>query len=284
MKELHILNLGAGIQSTTLYLMFLRGELTPQIDYAIFADTGEAPAPVYQHLEWLQSLNGPNILMRSFGKLGEHLKNDRNSGQQYAGIPAFTAAKSDSATGMVCYRCAQEYKRKVIDHVICHEIVGLDPHQPFPRDEVHVWQNIGISCDEAGRAARVRLGFMKTHWTTPVFPLVEHQMTRSMCLQWLKAFGVPHEVPQPACVFCPCHSNEDWRWLRDHDPAGFQRAVEIDAALRTPGHTSDRTLNQKRYVHHSGVPLAEAFLEKHESFRDQTFMGFYQECNGLCGI
>jgi hypothetical protein len=31
------------------------------------------------------------------------------------------------------------------------------------------------------------------------------------------------------------------------------------------------------------VPLAEAFLEKKESFRDQTFMGFYQECHGLCG-
>ena len=28
MKELHILNLGAGVQSTTLYLMFMRGDLT----------------------------------------------------------------------------------------------------------------------------------------------------------------------------------------------------------------------------------------------------------------
>lgn len=27
MKELHILNLGTGVQSTTLYLMFLRGDL-----------------------------------------------------------------------------------------------------------------------------------------------------------------------------------------------------------------------------------------------------------------
>jgi hypothetical protein len=57
MKELHILNLGAGVQSTTLYLMFMRRVLQPQIDYAIFADTGEEPTPVYRHLEWLQSLN-----------------------------------------------------------------------------------------------------------------------------------------------------------------------------------------------------------------------------------
>jgi hypothetical protein len=116
-----------------------------------------------------------------------------------------------------------------------------------------------------------------------LFPLIERQITRSMCQQRLKAFGVPHEVPRSACVFCPYRSNNEWRWLRDNDPTGFQRAVEIDVALRTPGNVVNRNLDQKLYVHRSCVPLAEAFLEKHESFRDQTFMGFYQECNGLCG-
>ena len=48
MSELHILNLGAGVQSTTLYLMFMRGDIKPQIDYAIFADTGEEPEAVYR--------------------------------------------------------------------------------------------------------------------------------------------------------------------------------------------------------------------------------------------
>ncbi len=49
----HILNLGAGVQSTALYLMFCRGDIEPTIDYAIFADTGEEPQAVYAHLEWL---------------------------------------------------------------------------------------------------------------------------------------------------------------------------------------------------------------------------------------
>ena len=84
-----------------------------------------------------------------------------------------------------------------------------------------------------------------------------------MCQQRLKAFGVPHEVPRSACVFCPYRSNEEWRWLRDNDPAGFQRAVEIDVALRTPGNVVNRNLEQQLYVHRSCVPLAEAFLEKH---------------------
>ena len=50
MKEFHILNLAAGVPSTTLHLMFTaRRFATPQIDYAIFADTGEEPKPLYRH-------------------------------------------------------------------------------------------------------------------------------------------------------------------------------------------------------------------------------------------
>jgi hypothetical protein len=284
MKELHILNLGAGVQSTTLYLMFMRGDLKPNIDYAIFADTGEEPTPVYRHLEWLQSLNGPRILVRSIGKLGEDLKHGRNStGQRFASIPAYTTDEPGSPKGMIRRQCTKEYKLDVIEQTIRHEIVGLKPRQWFPRDEINVRQYLGISFDEAGRAARVRLRFAEIPWATPLFPLIERQITRSMCQQRLKTFGVPHEVPRSACVFCPYRSNEEWRWLRDNDPAGFQRAVEIDVALRTPGNVVNRNLDQQLYVHRSCRPLAEAFLEKHESFRDQTFMGFYQECHGLCG-
>jgi hypothetical protein len=55
MNGSHILNLGAGVQSTTLYLMGCRGEI--HVDVAIFADTGDEPKAVYAHLEWLKSLN-----------------------------------------------------------------------------------------------------------------------------------------------------------------------------------------------------------------------------------
>jgi len=47
------LNLGAGVQSTTVYLMYLTGEIQPNIECAIFADTGEEPGAVYRHLEWM---------------------------------------------------------------------------------------------------------------------------------------------------------------------------------------------------------------------------------------
>jgi hypothetical protein len=281
MKEFHILNLSAGVPSTTLYLMFLRGDLRPQIDYAIFPDTGEEPAPVYRHLEWLQSLNGPRILVRSIGKLGEDLKRGRHAtSQRFASIPAHTADQPGSPHGMMRRQCTKEYKLDVIEHVIRHEIVGLKPRQWFPRDKVHVHQYFGLSADEALRAARVRQRFANITWATPSFPLLDRKITSAMCQQRLKTFGVPHEVPRPACVFCPYRSNADWRWLRDQDPAGFQRAIEIDAALRTPGHSVN---GSQPYVHRSCVPLAGASLEKQESAIDRTYLGFYRDGDGLCG-
>ena len=78
-KEHRVLNLGAGVQSTTVYLMYVRGEITPQIEYAIFADTGEEPASIYRHLEWLKSLSGPPIVSVSIGKLGDDLQQGRSS-------------------------------------------------------------------------------------------------------------------------------------------------------------------------------------------------------------
>ena len=48
-----ILSLGAGVQSTVMFLMACRGEITPKPSAAIFSDTKDEPVVVYQHLEKL---------------------------------------------------------------------------------------------------------------------------------------------------------------------------------------------------------------------------------------
>ncbi len=70
---LRILNLGAGVQSTTLYLWAIDGQL--EIDRAIFADTGDEPESVYKHLDFLLSLNGPpiDIVKACENSLGDNL-------------------------------------------------------------------------------------------------------------------------------------------------------------------------------------------------------------------
>ena len=54
---MHVISLGAGVQSTTMALMAAHGEIDPMPDAAIFADTGAEPKAVYEHLDWLRSGN-----------------------------------------------------------------------------------------------------------------------------------------------------------------------------------------------------------------------------------
>jgi hypothetical protein len=51
---MHIISLGAGVQSTTMALMAAHGEITPLPHCAIFADTGAEPLGVYRDLDWLE--------------------------------------------------------------------------------------------------------------------------------------------------------------------------------------------------------------------------------------
>lgn len=52
--SVRFLSLGAGVQSSTIYLMACEGQ--EQIDAAIFADTGWEPWWVYQHLDGLEKV------------------------------------------------------------------------------------------------------------------------------------------------------------------------------------------------------------------------------------
>lgn len=65
MSEHHILSLGAGIQSTTVYLL-AAGSAFPITD-AVFADTREESNLTYEHLEWLKKQPGFRILANECG-------------------------------------------------------------------------------------------------------------------------------------------------------------------------------------------------------------------------
>jgi hypothetical protein len=275
--EYHVLSLGAGVQSTTIYLMALDGELDVKFDCAVFADTQEEPKDVYRHLDWMQSLGGPPIHVRTVGRLGDDLISGRNStGQRFASIPCFTTSREGESQGMVQRQCTKEYKIEVIERYIRRELLGLIPRQRVPAG-VTVNQYMGFSMDEPGRAARARLRFKQVRWGEVHFPLFDLEMTRRDCVRYLEG-RVPHEVPRSACVFCPFKNNREWQSLRDNDPEGWQRAVEVDKALRIEGNVVNRGLDQKLYVHRSCRPLDEANLGD-----DQPGL-FDMECEGGCGL
>lgn len=288
-----ILNLGAGVQSTTLYLMArenseaaFEGMPLPYsevglIDVAVFADTGEEPKAVYEHLRWLQSLEWPEIVVATKGKLGDDLTRE-SSGKRVASIPAYTAtADATKATGMVRRQCSREYKIEVI-YAGIRGVMGVPKGQRV-KPGLGVVQLVGISLDEAGRAARMRQGKHIPKWAELKFPLIERGMTRPDCLTWLKD-RVPHQVPRSACVFCPYHSDDEWMRVKAV-PEDWARAVEVDEGLRRVGSAANRSLDQKLFLHRSAQPLVQIeFKPKGDPREVQLPMNFTQECLGVCGV
>ena len=290
MTALHILNLGAGVQSTALALLAAEGSLKQadgtvvQLDAAIFADTGEEPqddgVSVYTHLSWLASKTAhafPTLVRSVGGRLGDHLLAGRNStGGRFAPIPAYTL-RPDGTEGRTRRHCTREYKIDVVERAIRRDVLGLKPRQRIPKD-ARVHQYIGISLDEIGRMLRARQRPAKP-WTTLHYPFCEWlAWTRADCRAYLKD-RVPHRVPRSACTFCPYHSNEEWQAIKARNGADWKRAVQIDEALRLPGNVVNRNLEQQLFLHRSCKPLASIDFAS-DSNGEREMAG---ECEGMCG-
>lgn len=276
MRELHVLALGAGKQSTTLYLLAVEGQL--HFDAAVFADTQEEPQSVYEHLWWLNRMGGPPIIIDSAGKLGDDLRNGRNGTKRFASIPAYTRAPWESkASGVVPRQCTKEYKTEVIGKVIRQRLLRLEPKRS-PRGVI-IHQYFGISRDESRRAVKIQKHVQARKSYRAHFPLLELGWTRQDCDRFNQT-RVPHEVPRSACVFCPYKSDREWGRLKRTDPTGWARGVEIDESLRQPDSVVNRQLNHQLFVHRSAQPLATV------DFDDRSgWLGFAQECeSGVCGV
>lgn len=289
MRDLRILNLGAGVQSTALYLMSIDGDEpeVPKFDAAVFADTQEEPSDVYKHLDYLESLGGPPIIRVTAGKLGDALEgsdvrgNKRTDGGRYISIPAYTLNPQTQSRGVIRRQCTGDFKVKPVEQWIRGH-VGAEPGRAVSKDIV-IHQYMGLSFDEPKRVIRVKQRFMAkpSNWLVH-FPLWEMQYERSDCKSYLRE-KLPYEVPRSACVFCPFKSDSEWRLLKDNDSEGWDRAVEIDRVCRT-----GRGLDAHRYLHKSCVPLSEVDLRPADEKSGQMSMfahirGFQDECEGYCG-
>jgi len=107
-------------------------------------------------------------------------------------------------------------------------------------------------------------------------------MTRQKCLEWMKANGFP-EPPRSACVYCPFHSNKEWRRLRDDEPAEFKRAIDFDIELRQAHKNNNPDLKMSVFLHNSCKPLSEIDFDSDED-KGQQVWDFTAECEGMCGI
>ena len=256
-----IISLGLGVQSTALYMMSSLNKIE-RADHAIFADPGAELPRTYEILDylldWGKYNNGIPIHVTNERNLYEDLLAQQNSqGKRFASIPAFT-----ENGGMIRRQCTGEYK---IQPVIkkTRELHGLKPRQRMPMTEM--W--LGITIDEIERAKISQLPRITYH-----YPLIDLKMTRADCMRFFEERNFPIP-PKSSCVFCPYHSNKNWKDIKDNHPKEWEKAVKVDEAIRD---SSQRGLEEPIYLHRTCIPLERV------QFADQLDMFMCEE--GFCGL
>lgn len=280
---MRVLNLGAGVQSTAIYLMMVDGEIPPA-DVAIFADTGDEPQAVYDHLDYLKGMSGPRIITVSAGNLGDNLIRGVNStGQRHVSIPTFLSRDDDGNNdGIGRRQCTKEYKLLPIEAEI-RRLLQVPRGQRIPKG-IKVTQVFGLSYDEPKRVARVRDQFHGRRQWFCEFPLFDEFMTRGDCLAWLKNRLPNIHIPRSACVYCPYKTDDEWLRLKKDDPRGWARAVEIDRAIRDKTSVCTRGMNAAQYLHRSCQPLELVQLKPSPPDRQMRMSWSSMDCEGMCGV
>ncbi len=263
-EPIHIISLGAGVQSSTMALMAAHGEITPMPKCAIFADTQDEPKSVYTWLDWLEKQLSFPVHRVTAGRLSDaatkFYHSERNQKWTVKSIPAF----ADKGRTIWPRQCTSDYKVYPIDREITRQMRDSGVKRCVK------W--IGISLDEIHRMKPSRRNSVEHRW-----PLVENRIKRHDCLEWMKKLAYP-EPPRSACIYCPYHSDTEWRRLRAQEPEEFSKAVAFETKMQH----AFRQIRQIPFLHRSCVPLDKVDFSTDEDHGQQVMFG--NECEGMCGV
>tara|TARA_R100000278_G_C5463112_1_gene161651 strand:- start:481 stop:1314 length:834 start_codon:yes stop_codon:yes gene_type:complete len=273
-KKLRVLSLGAGVQSTTLALMIEKGEV-PMVDCAIFSDVGAEPKLVYEHLDWLEKQLSYPVYRVQWRNLKKDIISASQGKYKAFIAPFFTKNKKTQKKGMLRRQCTSDYKIKPLQQKV-RELLGYNKGEKVEKD-THVEMLMGISWDEIQRQKINQLKYI-----TNIYPLIEKQINRHQCLKWMKTNNYP-KPPRSACIFCPYHSNEEWRLIRENKEE-WNEVIKLDQSIRSEEqykNTQSGSVKDQLYLHRDCKPIDEV------DFRTDEEKGQYSlldECEGMCGI
>ena len=259
-ERLKVLSLGAGVQSSTMFLLSCLGEI-PKADVAIFADTQAEPGAVYRYLHWLMMIghdNGIPVETVTAGDLAEAVK-DTNG---FAPIPFFSVRNGLHTVGQARRQCTYQYKLRPIRK----RVRELLKERKCRTAEMM----IGISLDEVHRMKPSNVKYIEN-----TYPLIDiKKWTRGDCLAWVRAhkFLTP---PRSACSFCPYRSNREWEEIKLNDHDAWMEALAVDRALRKRPAMSG-------YLHREARPLE--LIDFRDAPGQMELDLFANECEGMCGV
>jgi hypothetical protein len=166
--------------------------------------------------------------------------------------------------------CTIDYKVKVLMQTV-RRLANVPRGCKTPM----LFQWLGISRDEA-----IRMKPSRQPWAVSRWPLIEAGMSRGDCLEWMKRNGYPMP-PKSACIFCPFHSNHEWRRLRNEEPAEFSHAVEFERKLQAVKR-GRHNFNSIPFLHRSCITLDKVDFST-DAERGQLLL-WGNECEGMCGV
>jgi|TARA_B100001094_G_scaffold248066_1_gene245034 hypothetical protein len=281
-RDLRVLSLGAGVQSSTVLFKMLHKEIEPP-DVIIFSDTGNEPEQVYEWLEFLKTnINKSGIpfhIVRNEQNLGNIVKDFQAESGRHSLLPLHIK-RNDDTLGLAMRTCTSEYKIKPLQKWL-REYFDVT----YLRSK-HIEMVMGISFDELQRVKQAPI-----KWQVNCYPLVENEITRQQCKDWMKDQGYP-PPPRSACIICPFHDAEEWLHIKKTNPKEFDEAVEFDEWLRSPNSTSvglDKfkkvNTESNAYLYRDRVPLKSVDLEAAvEERHEHSWTLFDDECEGMCGV
>lgn len=197
MKQVHVLSLGAGVDSTALMVKLVEGKYP--LDFAIFADTGAELPETYDAVRMADaylSVKGIQLItVRSKTTLVETLRTRKVIPDKW--------------------RRWQTRDKKITPIHAYYRSLAED-------DSVHVIEYIGIDAGEKRRAKPSR-----DTWITKVYPLIAWGMTREDCEAAILKAGLP--VPhKSSCFMCPFRTRDEWEWLWKTHPDLYKQALRLE--------------------------------------------------------
>jgi hypothetical protein len=272
---LRILSLGAGVQSSTLALMIEHGEI-PMVDAAIFADVKGEPKKVYEWLEYLKTkVTSYPIHVVTWRDLKQDILDAAKGEYKAFTAPFFTKNIVTGKKGLLRRQCTADYKIKPVIQQI-RKLLGLKKGERRKAD-TKVELLMGISQDEI-----VRMKTNPIKYINNVYPLVEKKMRRSDCITWMEDNFYP-TPPRSACTFCPFHSNEEWKRVKENKEEWDEIVALEKLLLKNKDKIAEATgMKSQIFLHRSCKSVNEIDFEQEDKQGD-FFYGMENECEGMCG-
>lgn len=224
------LSLGAGVQSSVMLMLSIRGEID-RPDHVLFADTGWESAATMAHVDWCErqcDKSGIPFHRCSNGNIRDDaiVARTADSGEyagRWAAMPLFV--DTGTAIGRIKRQCTSEYKITPLRRKQ-RELLGYQKGQRIPAGACCIM--IGISTDEARRATPAT-----DRWVDNLFPLIDPlRFSRADCQRWWDEHYGFISIGKSACLGCPNRSDREWALMKAERPEEWADVVDLDAKIR----------------------------------------------------